>query len=126
MRQLQLASSSTKGPSARQRAGNLLCGIREFERRHLDFLETFLDRDLVCAIAVRQSAGAPLTMKQAVLLGLGSVPTVQRRLRRLRRLGVVRQDRSRADRRVIELRLTPRALVALAQFGQSVRSSAAG
>ena len=123
MRVARTMSSGTRGSAAERRATDLLCYVRTFERRHLDFLETLLDRDLVCAIAERESTRTPLTMKQLVLLDMGSLPTVQRRLRRLRRLGAVRQTRNRADRRVVELRLTPRTLDALAHLDHFVPAS---
>ena len=118
-------SSGAGHRAARPRAGGpLLCGIREFERQHLAFLETILDRDLVCAIAAHEAARAPLTMKRLALLDLGSLATVQRRLRRLRRLGAIRLTRSRADGRVTELRLAPKSLDALARFEHFVQSGA--
>jgi DNA-binding MarR family transcriptional regulator len=90
-----------------------LKALRQFERQQLAFLMTLEDCDLVCEIGVRQALGQPLTVKQVFLLGLGSVPTVQRRLARLRRLGVIQQRRADADRRSVEITLAPKALKAL-------------
>jgi hypothetical protein len=85
-----------------------LHALREFERRHLPFLRTLEDCDLVCEIGYRQARGRPLTLKELMLLGLGSVPTMQRRLRRLRQLKVIVQYRCATDRRAVELVLSPK------------------
>lgn len=82
--------------------------LRAFERRHFRFLETLEDHDLVREIGWHQAEGKPLTMKQLFLLDVGSVATVQRRLRRLRRLGLVLQRRCEHDRRSVELTLSPK------------------
>jgi MEDS: MEthanogen/methylotroph, DcmR Sensory domain len=84
-----------------------LRSLAEFRRRQLPFLTTIEDQDLVREIGHYQVLGAPITMKQLLMLGLGSVATVQRRLQRLKRLGVVQQNHSRDDGRVIELTLSP-------------------
>jgi DNA-binding MarR family transcriptional regulator len=95
-----------------------LKALSEFERLHLPFLKTLQDRDLVAEIGICQALGQPLTVKQILLLGLGSMPTVLRRLRRLRRLGVIQQHRFDGDRRSLEVTLTPKALKALAGYGE--------
>jgi len=82
--------------------------LREFERRELAFIRTLEDRDLVYEIGYHQAIRKPLKVKELLLLGLGSIATVQRRLRHLRRTGAIRQRRSNADRRALELTLTPR------------------
>jgi hypothetical protein len=91
-----------------------LCELRAFERRHLPFVRTLEERDLICAIGQAQAAGKPLTMKEAFLLGLGSVATVQRRLRHLKRHGAIQQKPCEHDRRVVELLLAPKLLKAIA------------
>ena len=85
-----------------------LRALREFERRHLPFLQTLEDCDLVREVGYRQAKGRPLTLKELMLLGLGSVPTMQRRLRRLRQLKVIVQYRCATDRRAVELVLSPK------------------
>lgn len=96
-----------------------LRAFRKFERRYLSFLDTMVDCDLLCEIAHHQAAGKPLTLKQVFLADLGSVATVQRRLRRLRRLGVIEQTRCPDDRRTVQVTLTPKVLRLLAKFPQS-------
>lgn len=84
--------------------------IRTFERRSLRFLRTMEDIDVLCEIGIHQEQGRPLTMKELHRLHLGSVPTMQRRLRRLRQYGAVASRRTERDGRAVELRITPRAL----------------
>lgn len=90
--------------------------IRAFERRNLGFLKTCEDHDLLWEIGWHQAQGKPLTVKQIFLLGLGSVPTVQRRLARLRRLGVIAQQRCEHDRRSVEVTIAPKVLKVFAQY----------
>jgi hypothetical protein len=99
--------------------------LREFERHQLAFLKTLEDFDLVCEIGLRQALGEPLTVKQVFLLGFGSVPTVQRRLSRLRRLGVIQQRRADADRRSVEVTLAPKVLKALGGYDDFLSMPAA-
>jgi len=58
-------------------------------------------------IGYHEELGRPLTLKRLFLQNIGSVATVQRRLSRLKRLGVVLQTRSPRDRRNLELSVSP-------------------
>lgn len=87
-----------------------LRSIRTFERKRLRFLRTMEDFDVLCEIGLHQEQGRPLTVTQLHRLRLGSVPTMQRRLRRLRQSGAVASRRTERDARAMELRITPRAL----------------
>lgn len=102
----------------------LLRDMRALEKRHLAFLETLEDRDLVCEIGWHQAEGRPLTLKKLFLLDVGSVATVQRRLRRLRRLGLVVQRRCEHDRRSIELTLSPKLLKLYEKYAELLAASA--
>jgi DNA-binding MarR family transcriptional regulator len=84
--------------------------LRACERRHLQFLRTLQDYDLVIEIGYRHATGTPLTVNEALRLDLGSVATLQRQLRRLRQAGVIALGRSPDDRRVVVITLTPNAL----------------
>lgn len=81
--------------------------LRLFERRHLPHLRTVEDHDVVREIGYHEEMRIPLTLKALFLLDIGSVATVQRRLGRLKRLGVVLQKRSARDRRNLELTISP-------------------
>ena len=80
-----------------------LRSIRAFEREHLKLLETIEDFDLVKEIGYHQETGLTLTLKILFLQNIGSAATIQRRLRRLKRLGIVHQRRSDGDKRNVEL-----------------------
>jgi hypothetical protein len=110
--------------AAHRALASLLAG-RAFERTHLPFLATLEERDLLCEIGHRQVRGEPLTMKQVFLLGIGSVATIQRRLRRLRRLGAVQQLRRRDDRRTVEVTLAPKVLKAFASYAAVLAANGA-
>lgn len=87
-----------------------LRALRSFEKQHLGFLRTLEDHNLVREIGYHHVEGKPLTLKKLFLLDVGSVATVQRRLRRLKQLGIVHQRRSDADRRAVELTLSAKCL----------------
>jgi DNA-binding MarR family transcriptional regulator len=110
-----MASWNREKEAAHRALARLLAG-RAFERAHLPFVVTLEERDLICEIGHRQARGAPLSMKQVFLLGIGSVATVQRRLRRLRRLGAIQQKRREDDRRTVEVTLTPKVLKVFATY----------
>ena len=73
----------------------------------MPFVKTLEDLDVLWEIGVHQEAGAPITLKVLYLKGIGSVATIQRRLSRLRRLGVVHQARAEHDKRVAKLTVNP-------------------
>ena len=82
--------------------------LRVFEKRHLPFLETVEDLDVVREIGFHQEIGHPLNLKNLFSQDIGSVATIQRRLRRLKALGVVHQRRADHDKRNVELTISPR------------------
>jgi hypothetical protein len=90
--------------------------LRQFEKRHLSFLETLEDFDLVTEIGCAAATSEPLTLKQVSLLGISSSATCYRRLQRLKELGVVRQRRAHADARSIELSLSPKILTVYRRY----------
>jgi DNA-binding MarR family transcriptional regulator len=92
--------------------------MRAFERGSLPFLRTLTDVDLVLEIGYRQALQAPLKLKEIHLLGLGSPATTQRRLRRLRRLGVVERLRSPSDRRAAQVALTAETVERFARYAE--------
>ena len=83
---------------------------RDFRRLHMPFLQTLEDVDLIGEIGLHQARGHPVTLRLLFTKGIASVATVQRRLERLRRLGVVEQSKSDVDRRVVHLTLSPSVL----------------
>jgi DNA-binding MarR family transcriptional regulator len=81
--------------------------LRVFQRRQLPSLHSIEDFDVVLEIGYHQDLGHPLTLKRLFLQNVGSIATVQRRLGRLKRLGIVMQTRSARDRRNLELTVSP-------------------
>jgi hypothetical protein len=84
-----------------------LKAVRAFEREQLAFVETLVDFDLLVAIGYHQETGKPLTLKRLFSLNLCSVATCQRRLARLRKLGVIQQQQCKNDKRAYQLLLSP-------------------
>jgi hypothetical protein len=80
--------------------------VRDFERRRLPLLDTLEDFDIVQEIGFHQDAGMPLSLMRLFRLGVGSAPTVQRRLKRLKALGLVVQRPCVEDGRAIQLSLS--------------------
>jgi DNA-binding MarR family transcriptional regulator len=101
-----------------------LRAIREFEKRQLAFLETVEDLDILVQIGLRQETDAALTLKELLLLGIGSPATVQRRLRRLRQHGVIQQERCPRDRRNVALTVSARFLRTLDRYAEVLAGSA--
>jgi DNA-binding MarR family transcriptional regulator len=101
-----------------------LRALRAYEKQHLDFLDSVEDHHLISEIGYHQAKGKPLTLKQLSLLDVGSIATVQRRLRRLKELGLVQHRRSASDRRAIELTLSPKCLRVLAKYDSLMSSKA--
>lgn len=75
------------------------------------------DFNVVLEIAYHEELGRPLNLKQLFLLGAAPASTVQRRLRRLKRLGVIEQRRSRDDRRAVEIKLSAKFRKIYGEYG---------
>ena len=106
-----------KGIKSSMRLFERLRALRTFEKQHLGFLSSVEDHHLIVEIGYHQAKGRPLTLKQLFLLDVGSVATVQRRLRRLKELGLIQQRRAASDRRAVELTLTPKCVRIFAKYG---------
>ena len=87
-----------------------LKAVSDFRKRHMGFQRTVEDMDLLREIGLYQARGHPITLKLLFTKGIASVATVQRRLARLKRLGVVIQEKSASDGRVVHLTLSPSVL----------------
>jgi hypothetical protein len=70
-------------------------------------MQSIEDRDLIAIIGTRQGANKDgVTCKQLYLAGIAPVATVQRRLRRLIRLGILQKRQSGLDARVFHVCLS--------------------
>lgn len=98
--------------------------LSDYRRRHLPFLQTLVDLELVREVGFHQVNGTPLTLKVLFQQGIGSVATVQRRMNRLKRLGVVRQTRTKHDARSFELTLSPQVWAIYSRMEKLMRKGA--
>ena len=96
--------------------------LRTFEKQNLDLLGTVEDRHLMGEIGYHQAKGKPLTLKQLFLFSIGSIATVQRRLRRLKERGLVQHRRAASDRRAVELTLSAKCLRVFAKYDALISS----
>jgi DNA-binding MarR family transcriptional regulator len=103
-----------------------LRALRKYQERHLDFLRSIDDFDLIREIGFHQELGRPLTMKALCHLGVASAPATRRRVRHLRLAGAVQQVRSWRDGRAHVLRVTPKARRLLAKYAAAPRRRSAG
>lgn len=92
--------------------------IREFERRELAFLKSFVDFDIVIEIGYAEEQKQPLTPKRLFLLKLGSLTTVRRRLAQLMARGIVAQRPAEYNRHAAMLTITPPARKLLRNYGK--------
>ncbi len=97
--------------------------LRTFERRHLGFIHTLEDMNMVYLIGLHQERGVPLTLKHMLSFDIGSAATLERRLARMKRLGVVVQARSELDRRNVELKLSPKTWRTFQRYSTMIASS---
>ena len=100
-----------------------LRALRAFEKQHLHFLSWGGDVRLIGEIGHYQAQGKPLSLKQLLLLDIGSIATVQRHLRRFRALGLVQHRRMPGDRRAVELTLSPKILRIFEKYGALMGSA---
>jgi hypothetical protein len=69
-------------------------------------------------IGFHQEAGIPFALKHLFDLNIGSAATVNRRLKRLKQLGLIRQKRSAQDGRMHHLTLSPGVLRIFDRYGE--------
>lgn len=96
-----------------------------FQRKHLPMLQTLLDYSIAIEVGFHQKNGGPLTLKQLFLLNLAPSSTVQRRLNRLIGLDIIDKVTNPADRRMIELKITPSADRLLTKYAQWIEQAEA-
>ena len=80
--------------------------FRDFERKHLSFIDSLEDLDLIWAIGYAQHSGRPVGLKELVLADFGAPKTLQRRLDRLGNRGAVIRRQCPGDGRRIEFFLS--------------------
>lgn len=90
----------------------------------MPFLQSIVDLDLIREIGYHQEIGRRLSLKILFQHGIASVATVQRRLSRLKRLGVVHQLPADHDRRVIHLMLSPKTIDLYRRMSRQLNNNA--
>lgn len=96
--------------------------IREFERRHLPFLRSVIDFDIVIEIGYAEEQGQPLTLKQLLLLNICSRTTVRRKLATLIEQGIIIRRKHANDHRASLLMIAPSGVKLLSKYGGTLTS----
>jgi len=96
---------------------------KSFEHKHLTCVETREDSDMLILIGLYQTRGEPITMKQIVASEIGSAATLERRLARFKRLGIVNAAKSKIDRRNIHLKLNAKFMRVFQRYGSTMSQS---
>ena len=78
----------------------------DFRRTQLPFVRTLEDLELIREIGWHQADGRPATLQLLFSKNYGTLATIQRRLNRLKRLGIVEYTRSVYDKRIVHLALS--------------------
>src|SRR5450631_4938187 len=99
--------------------------IREFERRHLPFLRSVVDFDIVVEIGYAEEQGQPLTLKQLLLLNICSRTTVRRKLATLIEQGIIIRRKHANDYRASLLIISPSSVKLLGKYGGALTSISA-
>lgn len=94
--------------------------ISSARRQVLPFIQSIEDIDIVFAIGAAYDEGAPLGLKQLEMLKLAPPSTLQRRLSRLVRDGVLKKTAQSGDGRRIAYQPTAKTVRACGRFLQIV------
>jgi hypothetical protein len=98
--------------------------IRDFEKQQLPFLRSVFDLDIVIEIGYAEEQAQPLTLKQLLLLNIGSRATVRRKLATLIAQGVVIRRKHANDNRASLLMISPSSIKLLSKYGGTLTSIA--
>ena len=96
--------------------------IREFERRHLPFLRSVIDFDMVIEIGYAEEQGQPLKLKQLLLLNICSRTTLRRKLATLIEQGIIIRRKHANDHRANLLMIAPSGVKLLSKYGGTLTS----
>jgi hypothetical protein len=99
--------------------------IREFEKRHLPFVRSIVDFDIVIEIGYAEEQTQPMTVKQLFLLNISSRTTVRRKLAALIEQGIVIRRKHASDHRSSLLVISHSATVRLSKYGGTIVSISA-
>lgn len=114
---------ANQGEARKQRPKSSGCfalwrSLRRFEKQDFPFMESAEDRDVLIEIGYHQEIRQALTMSGLLSLRIGAEATIERRVRRLKQLGVVVQEFHPTDKRQRLLLLSDECRQ---RYGRSVR-----
>ena len=98
---------------------NLFAGLRrmrELERKHLPFVRSLAEFDLIIEIGFHEERGKPLTLKHLLTLGICARTTLRRKLNSLIEQGIVVRARRENDGRAIVLGISKSAVQRLDRY----------
>ena len=98
--------------------------MRAHEKRCFPWMQSIEDRDLIAIIGSYQDENSEgISCKQLYLADIAPVATVQRRIRRLIKIGVLRKERSSRDARVSYICLSGSTRMAIESYVTFLKSS---
>lgn len=99
--------------------------VRCYEKRCFPWMQSTEDRDLIAIIGTHQGANKDgICCKQLYMAGIAPVATIQRRLRRLIKLGVLQKRQSGRDARVFYVCLSDAAESSIESYAALLKRSA--
>jgi hypothetical protein len=112
-------------PNSAMNAPFLFDLMRAYEKRCFPWMQSIEDRDLIAIIGTHQDENSDgISCKQLYLADIAPVATVQRRVRRLIKLGILRKQRSSRDARVFYICLSGPARGAIEAYVTLLKRSA--
>ena len=90
--------------------------MRDLERKHLPFVRSMVEFDLIIEIGYHEERGRPLTLKHLLTLGVGTRTTLRRKLDSLVDQGVIVRTRPENDGRAVLLGISKSALQRLERY----------
>jgi DNA-binding MarR family transcriptional regulator len=97
--------------------------MRELERKHLPFVRSLAEFDLIIEIGFHEERGKPLTLKQLLTLGVCARTTLRRKLNSLVEQGVVMRTRRESDARAVVLGISKSAFQRLDRYHGGIVAS---
>jgi len=90
--------------------------MRDLERKHLPFVRSMVEFDLIIEIGYHEERGRPLTLKHLLTLGVCTRTTLRRKLTSLVDQGVVVRTRPENDGRAVLLGISKTAVQRLERY----------
>jgi DNA-binding MarR family transcriptional regulator len=99
--------------------------MRELERRHLPFVRSLAEFDLIIEVGYHEERGTPLTQKQLLALGICARTTLRRKLNGLIEQGVLARTRHDGDGRAVVLGVSKSAVQRLDRYHSGMAAALA-